>query len=333
MSAVVRVAGAAALGLAAATAVAPNGARARLRLAVRPVGAAAAARPARATRRPTLAASRPVGAILVVAALVSALVLTGTLAGPVGVLAVTAYGAAGWWALRKRTRARADAATRAAGAVALAGLADDLRAGQTPLTALHTAMLALEPDPAIVPVRAALAAARVGLVRTPNSTGPSRPGSSPHGARRSGGAHSSSGAGSLRGEGSSSGEGADGDLVGALRAVTGPLAPALRRLAAAWALTDIGIPLAEVVDRLDVELRLQRRAADRAEAHTASARMTARLVACLPVLGLGIGQLLGASPFEVLTRERAGAACAVVAIVLHLVGFAWASRLGRVAAR
>jgi tight adherence protein B len=315
VSGVVRLAGAAALGLAAATAVAPNAARSRLRLVVRPAGAAAAARSSKATRGSARAVGRPVGAALVVAAVVSALVLAGALAGPVGVLAVTAYGAAGWWALRKRARARADAATRAAGAVALAGLADDLRAGQTPLTALHTAMLALEPEPAIAPVRAALAAARVGLVRTPHPSGSSRSGAS------SGWPHSSGG------------EGADGDLVGALRAVSGPLAPALRRLAAAWALTDIGIPLAEVVDRLDVELRLQRRAADRVEAHTASARMTARLVACLPVLGLGIGQLLGASPFEVLTRERAGAACAAVAIVLHLVGFAWASRLGRVVAR
>jgi tight adherence protein B len=80
-------------------------------------------------------------------------------------------------------------------------------------------------------------------------------------------------------------------------------------------------------------LRQHRRAADRAEAHTASARMTARLVAFLPIFGLAIGQLLGAHPFAVLTGRPVGAVCAVAAIALHLAGFAWASRLGRVVAR
>lgn len=285
MSGALRLAGVVALVLAlgAATVAVPAGARARLRLVVRPAVAAvdASLETAPAPRRPA--------GLLLAAAAVSALLLAASLAGPVGVVAVAGYGAAGWRALRQRARNRADAAARAAGTVALAGLADDLRAGQTPITALHTAVLALDRDPAVAQVSAALAATRVSTAVA-------------------------------------------GDVVGALRAVPGPLAPALGRLASAWALTDSGIPLAEVVDRLEVELRLQRRAADRAEAHTASARMTARLVACLPVLGLGIGQVLGADPFAVLTQTGAGAACAVAAIVLHLVGFGWASRLGRVEA-
>lgn len=290
MSGALRLVGVVALvlGLGAATVAGPAGARARLRLVVRP--AAAVADP---SLGPAPAPRRRAGLVLVAAAL-SGLILAAALAGPVGVVAAAGYGVAGRRALRQRARNRADAAARDAGTVALAGLADDLRAGQTPIAALHTAVHALERDPAIAPVSAALAATRVGLA---GSTG------------------------------------AAGDVVGALRAVPGPLAPAFGRLASAWALTDSGIPLAEVVDRLDVELRLQRRAAERAEAHTASARTTARLVACLPVLGLGIGQVLGADPFAVLTQTRAGAACAVAAMLLHLVGFGWASRLGRVEAR
>jgi tight adherence protein B len=252
-------------------------------------------------RRLQVSRLRPRGrsgvALALLAAVATFTALT-VLGGPVAGIAAAAYGIAGWQAMRRRARAKADDAIRNAGAIALSGLADDLRAGQTPLAALHTAVQALKSYPSLAPVSAALAAARADLVRAPS--GPSH-----------------------------SADADDADVVGALRAVEGPLAPAMHRLAAAWALTDSGIPLAEVVERLDVELRLQRRAAERAEAHTASARMTARLVACLPVLGLGIGQLLGAAPVDVLTGTRAGAACALAAVVLHLVGFAWASRLGR----
>ncbi|MFI5955591.1 hypothetical protein [Cryptosporangium sp. NPDC051539] len=209
--------------------------------------------------------------------------------GPVLVGAALAYGTAGWLALRRRALSRAEDALRAAAAVALAGLADDLRAGATPHAALHTALTALNRVPAPARVTSALVAVRRAVVRHPA-----------------------------------------GDVVAALRAVPGPLGPAFGRLAAAWALTDSGIPLADVVARLDVELRGMRRVAERAAAQTASARATARLVAGLPVVGLGVGELLGARPLIVLTETVAGAACAAAAVALHLIGFALASRLSRV---
>ncbi|TQS43846.1 hypothetical protein [Cryptosporangium phraense] len=209
--------------------------------------------------------------------------------GPVLAGAVVAYGVAGRYALARRRRAKAEEAVRAAAAVALAGLADDLRAGATPHIALHTALAALDRLPVPAAVASALAAVRAAVVRHPA-----------------------------------------GDVVAALRAVPGPLEPAFGRLAAAWALTDSGILLADVVAQLDVELRRLRRATDRAASQTASARATARLIAALPVLGLGVGELLGAAPLAVLTRTPAGAACAAAAVVLHLTGFALAARLSRV---
>lgn len=277
---------------AAVTMATPISVRGRLRVVASPGGVAAApGQRLLGVGRATVARPRVPAAAAGVALLLGTS-LTVVVAGVVGGLAALAYGGAGWLALRRRAQARAATAVRAAGAVALAGLADDLRAGLTPHAALHTAVLAIERGPLNDEVRAALAAVRTGATRA--------------------------------------GAGPD-DVVRALRAVSGPLAPALRRLAAAWALTDSGIPLADVVDRLDVELRLQRRAADRAEAHTASARMTARLVAGLPLVGLGIGQLLGAQPLTVLTGTPAGAVCALVAVALHLAGFAVTGRLGRVA--
>ena len=119
------------------------------------------------------------------------------------------------------------------------------------------------------------------------------------------------------------------DPAAQLRSFSGPVAAPLHRLGTAWSLTDSGIPLAAVVDRLDEELRASRRATERAESHAASAKATARLVSGLPVLGLLIGHVLGADPVRVLLHTRAGAACSVGAAVLHLSGFAWSSRIAR----
>jgi tight adherence protein B len=226
---------------------------------------------------------------LTVPLLVLAAVPTAAAVGPVVAGAALAYGLAGRRALRQRAAVKADDALRALGAVALAGLADDLRAGRTPSAALHAAIVTVEDGPVTAPVATALATARIAVVRHPF-----------------------------------------GDVPALLRAVPGPLEPAFRRLAAAWTLADCGIPLADVVGQLEVELRRLRRLSERAAVHTASARTTARLVAGLPVLGLGIGQLLGASPVAVLTRTPGGAACAGAAVALHLIGFALARRLSRV---
>lgn len=118
-----------------------------------------------------------------------------------------------------------------------------------------------------------------------------------------------------------------GDVVAALRSVRGPLTGVADRLATVWGLTGSGVPLADLADRLDDELRGRRRARARADAQSAAARTTAWLVAGLPVLGLLLGQALGAEPARMLTQTPVGAACAVAAVLLHLGGFAWAGRI------
>ncbi|GAA0263592.1 hypothetical protein [Cryptosporangium japonicum] len=281
------VAALALLGAAAMVAV-PGSARGRLRVVARSAGAASGPGPGArllgAGRRRALPRRRLVVPLLALAALLTAVVV-----GPVVAGAALAYGLAGRRALGQRAATRAADELRALGGVALAGLADDLRAGRTPSAALHAAIVTVEDGPVTAPVASALAAARVAVVRHPF-----------------------------------------GDVAALLRAVPGPLEPAFGRLAAAWTLADCGIPLADVVGQLDVELRRLRRLSERAAVHTASARTTARLVAGLPVLGLGIGQLLGAAPLAVLTRTPGGAACAAAAVALHLIGFSLARRLSRV---
>lgn len=126
------------------------------------------------------------------------------------------------------------------------------------------------------------------------------------------------------------GAAASTDLAAAFRDVRHPgLGAVFRRLAAVWRLSDAGVPLAELLDSLEAELRAHRRAADRAAAQLASARATARLLAGLPLVGLVLGFALGVDPLGIVLHTVPGGGCAVLAMVLQLAGTAWTERLGR----
>jgi len=206
--------------------------------------------------------------------------------GPVAGLAGALYGGAGARALSRRRLAKECTLTQLAALDAVAGLADDLRAGRTPQDALAAAVATIEPVVDEVTRRA------------------------------------------LRSVTGGSGT----DLVAALRAVRHPgLEPVFARLATVWQLTDAGVPLAALLDGLESELRAHRRAADQAQAQLAAARTTARLLAALPVIGLGLGFALGIDPLGIVLRTVPGGVCAVVAMALQLAGTAWTERLGRTA--
>lgn len=93
-----------------------------------------------------------------------------------------------------------------------------------------------------------------------------------------------------------------------------------------------GAPAAEALDACAAGLRTD--AAARAAVRTAlaGARLSARTVSALPLVGVGLGALLGARPWEVLATSPAGRAAAVVGLVLLLVGHRWSARLVRRAA-
>lgn len=114
---------------------------------------------------------------------------------------------------------------------------------------------------------------------------------------------------------------------------TDPLAaqavrPVEAKIAAAWGLAnDVGTPIADLLDRLDVDLRSLARARAGATAQAAGAQATAVLLAALPAVGILLGYGVGADPLHVLLHTRAGAACAVAAVLLQLSGLAWSVRL------
>ncbi len=253
-------------------------------------------------RRPRMAAS--VGGVLAGAAGWKA-------GGPVAAILACAYGALGVlaWLSRRRRQADADSASRALDAIV--GLAGDLRAGLAPGVALAAALPALTPAGSGARTSSSITgtgSAGTGTVRRP-AGGMVHPGShgpaSPVTARRPLGA-----------AGPSAG-GADADL-------------AASRVAAAWEVAEVsGAPLAELLDRLDADLRSVARVRTAAHAHGAGVRTTAILLAALPIAGLALGFAIGADPLDVMLHTRPGAACAVSALVLQLTGLAWSNRLVR----
>jgi tight adherence protein B len=92
-----------------------------------------------------------------------------------------------------------------------------------------------------------------------------------------------------------------------------------------------GAPLADVLDRLDVDLRAGDRARATAQAQAAGAKASAVLLAAMPVAGLGLGALIGIDPLRVLLHTPIGAACMTAAVLLQIAGVEWSTRLTRVA--
>jgi tight adherence protein B len=125
------------------------------------------------------------------------------------------------------------------------------------------------------------------------------------------------------------------DPVPALRAVSArPGAEPMADLAAAWGVAlCTGAPLTPVVQRVRGAVAA-RTAADREAAEQlAPVHATGRVLAVLPVLGLGLGGALGVDSLRLLTTTGWGQACLLLAVVLVAVGLAWLDALTRAALR
>jgi tight adherence protein B len=120
-----------------------------------------------------------------------------------------------------------------------------------------------------------------------------------------------------------------GDVVSALRAAgTEPGAGALVDLAGAWHVAErAGAPLAVVLDRVASAARDDAEVDREVAAEAAPARATGRLMAVLPVFGLGLGAGLGADPVRVLTGTIPGAACLAAGVALAATGVVWVDRI------
>ena len=110
--------------------------------------------------------------------------------------------------------------------------------------------------------------------------------------------------------------------------------PGLRRLAEAWKVSDVhGLPMADLLEALRGDLVQRREFAARTQAALAGPRATATVLACLPLLGLGLGQLIGARPVAVLIGTPIGSVLLVLGVTLAAAGVTWADSIVARAAR
>lgn len=114
--------------------------------------------------------------------------------------------------------------------------------------------------------------------------------------------------------------------------ITAPGRPAdWQQLSATLALAEYtGMPLASVLNRLADALEAGEDADQARQAASAGPKATARLLAWLPVAGLGIAHLLGASLTELLSTPT-GWVLALSGVALAVIGRAWSQRMIRTA--
>jgi tight adherence protein B len=122
-----------------------------------------------------------------------------------------------------------------------------------------------------------------------------------------------------------------GDVVGVWRQQSRrPGHSGLLQLARAWQISiETGAPMSTTLDQVAASL-----AADQALRHVvnselAAARATSKVMAVLPVCGIGIGYLLGGDPARWLLSGPAGWACLLIGVLLACAGVLWIEALAR----
>lgn len=118
-----------------------------------------------------------------------------------------------------------------------------------------------------------------------------------------------------------------GDIAAAL-VVDGQRQPVLRQLAACWQVAaDSGSGLAAAVARLAESARAAEDVRVDLEAQLAAPRATARLLAVLPLVGVGFGLMLDADPLAWLLGSGPGRLCLVAGALLTAIGTWWTGRI------
>ena len=112
------------------------------------------------------------------------------------------------------------------------------------------------------------------------------------------------------------------------RLASAPGADGLRLVAACWDVSArSGAGLAAVLDQVGAALRDGAEARAEVTAALGPPRATAKLLAVLPLLGLGLGTSMGARPIEFLLTTPIGLGCLGLGLVLVVLGVWWVERL------
>jgi tight adherence protein B len=101
-----------------------------------------------------------------------------------------------------------------------------------------------------------------------------------------------------------------------------------QRLALFWELAQRhGLGIATLMRAAHRDIVERERFSARVDAGMAGARATAAVLAGLPVLGIGLGQLIGAEPLSFLLSRGVGGWLLVVGVVLACCGLVWSDRI------
>lgn len=100
------------------------------------------------------------------------------------------------------------------------------------------------------------------------------------------------------------------------------------RVAVSWRLAQThGLAIATLMRAAQRDVAERQRFSARVNAGMAGARTTATMLACLPVLGIGLGQLIGAEPVRFLLSGGPGGWLLVVGVSLGCAGLLWSDRI------
>lgn len=120
------------------------------------------------------------------------------------------------------------------------------------------------------------------------------------------------------------------DVAGGLRsAAAGSVIPAYwDRLAVCWVLAaEHGLAMSTLMEAAHRDIIGRQRFADRVQAGLAGARATAAILAGLPLLGVALGELIGARPVQFLLGGGSGGWLLVIGVGLIAVGVSWADHI------
>ncbi|MYR08052.1 type II secretion system protein F [Gordonia sp. SID5947] len=101
-----------------------------------------------------------------------------------------------------------------------------------------------------------------------------------------------------------------------------------RRVGIAWQTADRhGLPMIEMVESVRSDLLARRQFATRTRAGLAGPRATAAVLAGLPIVGILLGELMGAHPTGVLLGGGIGGVLLIVGTTLSVAGLVWSERI------
>ncbi|MEL4503633.1 pilus assembly protein TadB [Luteococcus sp. H138] len=122
-----------------------------------------------------------------------------------------------------------------------------------------------------------------------------------------------------------------GDVGQALRgAGAEPGREGLVSLARAWELGErTGAPIASLALQVSDQVRRDVAAKRLIDSELAGPRATARLLACLPLIGILMGKISGGDPVGFLTGTLLGQGCLAAGVVLACTGVLWTEQMAR----